>query len=62
MDEDFFDFICKRCARALTENKEFIESEQENISEDELHAKAEELCYKKGFCDAMAILKCSQKM
>jgi len=34
----------------------------EEISQDELQAMAESLCYKKGFYDAMKLILCSQSM
>lgn len=60
MEKDFEDLISIRCERALEECKEYLESELSgNIPQDELQIFAEKLCYKKGFKDALAILKCS---
>ena len=60
MEKDFEEFISIRCGRALDECKKYIESEEnEELSPDELQTIAEKLCYKKGFKDALAILKCS---
>ena len=63
MDKDFEEFISVRCGRALEECREYIESELNGeLSQDELQIIAEKLCYKKGFNDAMAILKCSHNL
>lgn len=60
MEKDFEELISIRCERALEECKEYIEGELSgSIPQDELQTIAEKLCYKKGFRDAMAILKCS---
>lgn len=62
MDEDFQDFISRRCEKALLECEDYISKEQSNFPEDELRIMAEELCYKKGFLDALAIVKCSPNL
>ena len=63
MDKDFEEFISVRCGRALEECRAYIESELNGeLSQDELQIIAEKLCYKKGFKDAMAIVKCSHNL
>jgi hypothetical protein len=49
-------FIAERCVEALEESKEYMKMEEnEEMDPDILQAKAEEVCYRKGFMDAMAI-------
>lgn len=56
MDKDFEDFIALRCGRALQECEEYLQSEYDGIlTPDQLKSKAEELCYKQGFLDAIKI-------
>lgn len=60
MEKDFEDLVAIRCERALEESVYYMGKEEEGvITQDELQVIAEILCYKKGFNDAMAILKCS---
>lgn len=50
-------FIAERCNKALMENEDYVNMEQsEDTDQDVLQARAEELCYKKGFLDAMALV------
>lgn len=63
MEEEFEQFIDKRCERALLESEEYLRNERStSFDENELQEIAEKLCYKKGFFDAMALQKCSTKM
>lgn len=60
MEKEFEELISIRCQKALEECKDYLEREfSGSIPQDELQAMAEKLCYKKGFQDALAILKCS---
>jgi hypothetical protein len=50
-------FIAERCVEALSENEEYLEMEQnEETDPDVLQARQQEICYRKGFLDAMAIV------
>lgn len=52
MEKDFIEFISVRCQRALEENKDYMSDELSGtIDQDELQARAESLCYIKGFRD-----------
>jgi hypothetical protein len=63
LGDDFYNFIIKRCEEALLENEEYITKEHKSEqTSDDLQEMAEVLCYKKGFMDAMHILKCSHIM
>lgn len=58
LDNDFKEYVIKRCEKALLECKEYIGKENNgDVTPDELQAMAEELCYKKGFADALNITK-----
>lgn len=58
LDNEFKELISKRCEKALVECKDYMEREHSSeIDQDELQAMAEELCYKKGFQDAIMLLK-----
>lgn len=60
MDNDFQELVAKRCEKALIECKEYMDKEYSgDVPADELQYIAEEMCYKKGFSDAVAFLKCS---
>ncbi len=56
MNEDFMQFVYTRCAKALQENDEYMTLEHDNTDPDALQAIAEELCYMKGFNDAIKLL------
>lgn len=57
MDKDFEDFIALRCGRALQECEEYLQNEYNGkLTPDQMKAQSEELCYKKGFMDAVTIL------
>jgi hypothetical protein len=58
MDEDFRQYVYRRCEKALVENKEYMEMEHEDVDQDAIQAKAEELCYMRGWADAMALSGC----
>lgn len=58
MDKDFMEYVYKRCNTALMENDEYVELERsKDVDPEEIQAKAEELCYIKGFKDALSLLK-----
>lgn len=58
LDSNFKQFVSNRCEAACLENDEYMKMEHgEDVDQDELQALAEELCYRKGFQDAMAIIK-----
>lgn len=58
LNDEFEEYVIKRCEKALLECKEYIEKENNgDVTPDELQAMAEELCYKKGFADALNITK-----
>lgn len=57
MDKDFMQYVYSRCAEALMENKEYAKLERDkNSDQDEVQAKAEELCYIKGYKDALKLI------
>lgn len=69
MDKDFMQYVYVRIEKALTENIEYTELlskcveaqhnkdvKLESDISDQMEAKAEELCYLKGFNDAIALL------
>ncbi|NLJ97322.1 MAG: hypothetical protein GX321_09230 [Clostridiales bacterium] len=56
MDMSIKEFISKRCEEALIENREYATLERGEADVDETQALAEELCYQKGFIDAVAII------
>lgn len=69
MDKDFMQFVYARCEKALEENTEYrkLQSDCVKANEskdfdsyteilDEMDARAQELCYMKGFNDAMQLL------
>ena len=63
MEKDFENFIAKRCECALMSDENYVKKEQgENVNEIELQIIVETICYKKGFSDAMKVIKCSQEM
>ena len=63
MEMDFENFIAKRCECALMSDENYVKKEQgENVNEIELQIIVETICYKKGFSDAMKVIKCSQEM
>lgn len=46
MNEDYLEYVMKRCDKALMEDATYMEMEQSGkYSEDELRVKAEVLCY-----------------
>lgn len=57
-------FINARCNKAIMNDKEYLEkAKDKNTDPDELCAMENEICYIRGYKDAMAtILKCSQDM
>lgn len=69
MDKDFMQYVYARIEKALTENVEYTEllnkcaEAQQDKNQalysdlsDQMEAKAEELCYMKGFNDAMQMM------
>lgn len=57
MNKDFKEYVFKRCEVALRENAKYMELEgNKQVDQDVVQAKAEELCYIKGFYDAMSLL------
>lgn len=69
---EFEELVRKRCSVATEESIEYKDLEEEfnklhNMKLEHielinlLQARAEEICYKKGFQDAMSMKKCSQK-
>lgn len=74
MNKDFIGYVYARTEEALTENEEYkdllskcVEAQKNKDVElagkisDQMEAKAEELCYIKGFNDAIALLNPSTK-
>lgn len=57
MDEDFKDFIVKRCEKAKLEDEEYMKAERGDNDPEEVQARAEIICYLKGFSDAKYIEK-----
>ena len=54
MNKDFLQYVYKRCENALTESDEYMALERDEAAEpDTVQTKAEDLCYIKGFNDAM---------
>jgi hypothetical protein len=50
-------YIAERCIEALDENEEYKNMESNDDTDPEtLRMLAEELCYRKGFLDAMALI------
>lgn len=63
MKKEFEEFVMRRCGVALSENQEYLKLEQsEDATQDQLQAKAEEVCYKKALKDFADLMKCSQIM
>lgn len=60
--QDFDSLIAERCSKALLQDDKYMEMERNNISPDELQARAEMLCYKQGIKDIVAMFLCSQTM
>lgn len=74
MNKDFMEYVYARTEKALTENEEYknllikcVEAQKNKDTElareisDQMGAKAEELCYIKGFNDAIALLNSTTK-
>lgn len=57
MDKDFMQYVYARCERALQEDMEYKELERESSDQDAIQAKAEALCYIRGYKDALSMLK-----
>lgn len=58
LKKDFDQFAMKRCEVALMGNAAYVNAERSGeVPQEEIQAKAEELCYKQGFNDAMQIIK-----
>lgn len=57
MDKDFMQYVYARCERALQEDMEYKELEREYSDQDAIQAKAETLCYIRGYKDALSMLK-----
>lgn len=57
MDKDFMQYVYARCEKALLEDIEYMELEKNSSDHDEIQAKAEVLCYIKGYKDALNMLK-----
>lgn len=54
MEKDFEEFVVNRCSSALVTNQEYMDMEySQSVSQDELQAKAEKLCYLQGYKDAL---------
>lgn len=50
-------FIAERCVEALNENEEYLNMEYSGDADPYLlSARREELCYRKGFLDCMALV------
>lgn len=69
MNKDFMQYVYTRIEKALSENAEYMELQSKNVEAmlnhedklanniaDEMEAKAEELCYMKGFNDALQLM------
>jgi len=60
LEGDFEDFVATRCETAKLENKEYLKLERnDTASEEEVQEVAETICYKKGFSDALKLMKCN---
>ncbi len=70
MDKDFMEYVHARIEKALTENSEYVRLQHEcveaqknkdtelaNDINERMESIAEELCYLKGFNDAMQLMK-----
>jgi hypothetical protein len=57
LEKDFENFIAKRCESALLESDEYLLLEKEDSDPAMTQGLAEIICYKKGFSDAMKIIK-----
>lgn len=58
MEKNFDDFVAKRCERALLENEEYMKLERSGeVSQEELQALVEVICYKQCFNDFVAVKK-----
>lgn len=54
--DDFEEYVIKRCQAALQGDEEYMRLEQSGeVSQDELQARAEVLCYKQCIKDMLAI-------
>lgn len=63
MNKDFSEYVMRRCQVAIEENAEMMKLEKECNDEVLVRTYAEELCYRKGFYDALKLVgKCSQKV
>lgn len=68
MEKDFDEFVAKRCEKALTQNMEYMEIENDkNVTPEERQSMAEMLCYVQGLKDSeyfknRFVIKCSQKV
>lgn len=60
--QEFDILIAERCSKALLQDDKYMEMERNNISPDELQARAEILCYKQGIKDIVTLFLCSQTM
>ena len=57
MDEYLKQFIAERCNKALAANEEYLKLDYDDNSDPvTLQGMSNELCYKKGFLDAMALI------
>jgi hypothetical protein len=57
LEKDFERFVAMRCETALLESEEYLNLERGECDSDTLQEIAETICYKKGFEDAMKIMK-----
>lgn len=63
LNKEFRNYVMLRCIEATEENIEFKKLEKECDDEVLVRTYAEELCYRKGFYDALKLAeKCSQKV
>ena len=62
MEKDFEDFIARRCADALSKDKEYQRLKKEGCSHEEEFEMGLRIGYKKGYADRAYIKECSQKV
>lgn len=62
IETDEKEYISKRCERALTKDKEYMDLEMNCNDQDIVQENAERICYMQGFKDAIRLCFATQKM
>jgi hypothetical protein len=57
LDKDFENFVATRCETALLESDDYLKLERGDCDPVGVQGLAETICYKKGFSDAVNLLK-----